>query len=131
MLDYGCGHGRIINALREASDKYAVYGYDPAMPQFEDLPDPADVVTCTDVMEHVEAECVDSVLRHVASLTLKVAFIVIATSPAKSDLPDGRNAHITQRPEGWWQDKLEKFFRSVKVTERRVAGRTPTFQCIP
>ena len=34
--------------------------------------------------------------------------------PAKKSLPDGRNAHLIQRPAEWWKKKLAKRWRIVK-----------------
>ena len=101
ILDYGCGKCTLGKAL-----PFPIKQYDPFIPQFSALPSPADIVVCTDVMEHVEEDYVDDVLAHIAELTNKVAFFEIATRPAAKVLPDGRNAHITQYPASWWLRKL-------------------------
>jgi hypothetical protein len=64
------------------------------------------MVACIDVLEHIEPECLDNVLDHIASLTEAVAFLSIHTGPALKKLPDGRNAHLIQEPAEWWLPKL-------------------------
>jgi hypothetical protein len=39
-----------------------------------------------------------------------VAYIVIATRPAKNILPDGRNPHLIIEGKEWWREKLSKYF---------------------
>jgi 2-polyprenyl-3-methyl-5-hydroxy-6-metoxy-1,4-benzoquinol methylase len=99
VLDYGCGKA----VLSEVLD---VTNYDPAT--YPTLPKPHDLVLCIDVMEHVERECVDSVLMHIRSLTKKAAFLVISCQPAVKKLADGRNAHITIEKPEWWMEKLRE-----------------------
>ena len=116
-LDYGCGYGVIlgelckINALR--SD--FCYRYDPGIPEYSNLPDKADLVISTDVLEHIEPDLLDNVLEHIASLHNQVAYLCIHTKHANEILPDGRNAHLTQKPPRWWHAKLEKVYKDVAI----------------
>jgi hypothetical protein len=107
MLDYGCGKQALKTALKI---KEGYYGYDPAIPEYSDVPEPRDLVICTDVLEHVELGMVDPVIQDLARVTKKVGFFVIHTGPAFNVLPDGRNAHITQQPARWWLLRLCKHF---------------------
>ena len=59
-------------------------------------------MTCTDVLEHIEPECLEHVLDDLQRLTRKVAFLNIATRPAKKILADGRNAHLIQQQLPFW-----------------------------
>jgi len=110
VLDYGCGKSSLAAALKDVPGICPIIGYDPAVRGAEQLPEPADLVVCTDVMEHVEEDKVRAVLEHIASLTKKVVFFAIATGPAHHKLPDGRNAHITQKPMSWWLEAMSEFF---------------------
>jgi uncharacterized Rossmann fold enzyme len=103
-LDYGCGKGLLKYELGEV-----VTEYDPAIPGKDGLPERADLVVCTDVLEHIEPERLDSVLEHIRTLG-DYAFFVIATRPAEKDLPDGRNAHLIVRDAEWWKNKLANGF---------------------
>ena len=98
MLDYGAGK----ETLREALPQYAVHGYDPAIKQLSERPEPHDVVACTDVMEHIEPALTENVLDDIRDLTRKVVFFQIACRPASKELPDGRNAHINLRSPWEW-----------------------------
>jgi len=110
LLDYGCGFVDMraeIDASGQVLDRtITVQSYDPGVPGRERLPEPADVVLCVDVLEHVEPDRVQTVLKHVFALTLKCALIVISCRPAEKRLPDGRNAHLTIDTSGWWQHQL-------------------------
>ena len=87
-----------------------IQNYDPAVPEYSKPPAPADLVVCTDVLEHVEPEMLDGVLDDLKRLTLHYFYGEIAIVPAKKTLADGRNAHLTVHPIGWWLPKLcERF----------------------
>lgn len=105
LLDYGCGKGTLAMNL-----PFTIKQYDPAIPKHAALPVPADVITCTDVLEHIEPELIDNVLAHIRALTLRKAYLSVCTIPAKKTLPDGRNAHILLRPYKWWMDKMYDYF---------------------
>lgn len=108
VLDYGCGKGKLKNVL---SSLVQVTGYDPAVPEFSELPEVHDYTICVDVMEHVEKDCVDAVLEHIASVTRYKVFFVIDVEKAEFILPDGRNAHITRKTREEWITLLGKHFR--------------------
>jgi hypothetical protein len=102
ILDYGCGKRTLETALG-----YFIRNYDPAIPEVADAPTyPADIVACTDVLEHIEPEYLDAVLDDLQRLTRKVGFFVIATGPANKTLADGRNAHLIQEGPEWWLPKI-------------------------
>lgn len=105
ILDYGCGKRTLEVALG-----FEIRNYDPAIPGLDATPLPADIVVCTDVLEHIEPECMHDVLTDLARCTKKVAFMTIATRPAKKTLPDGRNAHISIHPSRWWLDRIIHYF---------------------
>lgn len=111
VLDFGCGKGSLKARLGEF-----VAEYDPAIPGKDSEPEPADLVVCTDVFEHVEPDYLEAFISRLASLSRKAAFVVIATRPAAKSLPDGRNAHLIVKGDGWWRRKLQKWF--VVVSER-------------
>ena len=111
LLDYGCGQGKLCEALREKyPGTHALYEYDPGIPGKDERPEPADLVVCTDVAEHVEPEHIDAFLDELQRLSKSKLFLNVATRPAKKELPDGRNAHLTIEPFAWWQEKLAKRF---------------------
>lgn len=107
LLDYGCGKGTLKDALPEIE----IIEYDPAIPGKDALPEPADMVACLDVLEHIEPDRLDEVLQHLASLARHEMFFTISTRPAHKNLPDGRNAHLIVQDAEWWADRLEKYFQ--------------------
>jgi len=110
VLDYGCGKGTLRQALG-----INVKEYDPAVPGKEERPRPADLVVCTDVLEHIEPECLDEVLDDIQSLTRRAAFFTVCTRPAQKQLPDGRNAHLIVEPPRWWISRIKPRFHIVEV----------------
>lgn len=116
VLDYGCGQGSLAaHAKRICAMKF--HNYDPAIPEFAAAPEKADLVVCTDVLEHVEPFCIISVIDHIASLAEKAVYLNIATRPAQRTLTDGRNAHLLIKEPYWWFDTLREFF---DITDFRV-----------
>lgn len=107
VLDYGCGKGTLAKSLPDLPFSE----YDPAIPGKDHPPEPADLVVCTDVLEHIEPSYLDNVLSHLASLTRKAAFFNISTRLAKKTLQSGRNAHLIVQNAAWWDERIQAFFR--------------------
>jgi hypothetical protein len=101
ILDYGCGKSTLQHNL-----PFEIKQYDPAVPKYANPPSKADIVVCTDVLEHIEPECLESVLKDILRLSKKGIFLSIATRPAKKFLSDGRNAHLIVQPAIWWLNIL-------------------------
>jgi len=97
ILDYGCGKRTLEKKLG-----YAINNYDPAIPGCDAAPDPADLVVCCDVLEHIEPECLDAVLDDLTRVTKNRLMLLIDTEKAKKHLSDGRNAHAIIQPAEWW-----------------------------
>ena len=103
LLDFGCGKGKLIDTLPVEAE-----GYDPAIEKYKHLPQKSfDMVTCTDVLEHIDVGQLDGVLKQILSFDPEVCFFVISNRLAHQILPDGTNAHkIVESPE-WWESKLQ------------------------
>jgi hypothetical protein len=112
ILDYGCGQRTLEKSL-----DFPIRNYDPCIAGLDAPPEPADIVVCTDVLEHVEPACIDAVLDDLKRLTRKAALLVIANRPAKKHLPDGRNAHLIQQGRDWWLPKL-----ALRFTIHQIEG---------
>ena len=106
ILDYGCGKGLLAKRM-----PWPIKEYDPAIPGKSERPEPADMVICRDVLEHVEPECLDAVLADLARCVKKIGLFSISTAPSWDVLSDGRNAHLLQRPWKWWKEHLSRYFR--------------------
>lgn len=112
-LDYGSGYGRTARTLLKRYG-VSVAEYEPGRVEKSALPSPADLVYCTDVLEHVEPELIDDVLAHIASLVKKVGFFTIGLTEANRILADGRNAHLIVESPEWWRAKLKQHFNIVR-----------------
>lgn len=117
VLDYGCGQAT-LSAHAKRMSALPFFNYDPALPQYAALPEPADLVVCTDVLEHVEPLCITNVVKHIAELTRKAAYLEIATREAQRTLADGRNAHLLVRDGMFWFDLVREYMDIVKFTAK-------------
>lgn len=116
ILDFGCGKGNLISKIKETFPTIDVYGYDPANPMFEKNLDEmkVDMLISSDVLEHVEPEFIDKTIEELKTKS-KYFFHLIACSPAKLILPDGRNAHLIIENNDYWRDKfLSKKYKIQK-----------------
>lgn len=110
ILDYGSGKGLLAKEL-----DFPIWEYDPAIPGKDQDPKPAELVICTDVLEHIEPQMLQNVLSDLKRLVRLVGYFVIHTGPANKTLPDGRNTHLIQKDEHWWRKKLASYFAVNKV----------------
>lgn len=110
VLDYGCGRGYLAKAI-----PFPIWEYDPAIPGKDAVPRPADIVVCSDVLEHIEPDKIIFVLDDLKRCTKKIGYFVIHTGPAKKSYANGKNTHLIQNGQEWWEKKLRKFFEVAKV----------------
>lgn len=113
ILDYGCGKG--IQYSKENIHEQYFYGimpslYDPAVKEYSKLPKGTfDAVICTDVLEHIEADNVEKVIKEIYSKAGKFVYLGICDIPANSILPDGRNSHVTLQDLDWWLERIQPY----------------------
>ena len=133
LLDYGCGQTTLAKRLPPI-EGLTVNNYDFAIEEHSQEPEPADIVVCTDVLEHIEPDCLDNVLDHLQELTKKVCYCVIAIQPAAKAFSDGKNVHLSVHSQEWWYPQLRKRFdvlergkepgRIIFVLQSRELGRS-------
>ena len=111
ILDYGCGKRDLWRSLHAEFD---VRNFDPAIPGLDGPPEPADLVACVDVLEHVEPDYLHNVLADLRRVTLTAAFLTIAMRPASKHLPDGTNCHRIVEGSAWWIGQLEQHLYVVR-----------------
>ena len=112
ILDYGSGKGYLAKAL-----PFPIWEYDPAVEGKEESPRPADIVVCTDVLEHIEPEKLSYVLNDLKRCVKKIGYFSVHTGASTKCLPDGRNAHLIQHDRDWWTRELLKHFTIGQIFE--------------
>jgi len=120
IIDYGCGQSQLLDLL-ELGYPVARYRYDPAIPQYSKRPERSfELLLNIDVLEHIEEADLDEVLAEMRSLC-RDAIIIVDTKEAVAKLEDGRNAHVTLRPHGWWRERIGRHFGHIEpiATVRR------------
>ena len=128
ILDYGCGKG--IQYFKENIHAEYFYGimpslYDPAVEEFSSLPEGTfDSVICTDVLEHIEENNIDSILAEIYSKASRLVYLGICNSPADSFLPDGRNSHVTMKHMDWWLEKITPYAETFTVVHVYGVGKS-------
>lgn len=118
LLDYGSGKGAQYAAGNIALP--GVQGVWPSLKQYWGLDEVAcyepgadagaglpagrfDGVICVDVLEHCAAEDLPWIVEELFAHARHFVYANVASYPAAKSLPNGDNAHVTQRREVWWQ----------------------------
>lgn len=116
VLDYGCGSNHGYRTwLNEQNISIDLQEYDPGIAEYSKWPEPADLVICIDVLEHVEPQYVDRVLDHLKILAGQAVLLTVTTTLAKRVLSNGWNAHISTHNPTWWQREFESRWRTHKI----------------
>lgn len=105
ILDYGAGKGMLAKSL-----PFPIWQYDPAIPEIAASPQPADIVICSDVLEHIEQDKLQFVLDDLKRCTKQVGYFVISTRQAIKTYANGKNTHNIVQGKDWWNKKLSKYF---------------------
>jgi hypothetical protein len=122
LSDYGAGKKNLLVGLNQAQIRLdAYYPYDPAFPEYG-VPRAADMVCCIDVLEHIEPDRLENVLKELAAITTRVGFFSIHMGPAGKVLPDGRNAHLIQQPASWWLPRVSNYFEVLHLQRHQMMG---------
>ena len=123
ILDYGSGTGGFAAEMTASfADRYTVAQYEPGIPEHAVLPrGQFDAVVCTHVLEHIEPLQLYSTVEEIAERATRLIYIEVPHAPAARLLPDGRNAHLIQRPPLWWRDILTSWLEpyGFEVTAQR------------
>jgi hypothetical protein len=102
VLDYGCGKGALKRDLDSRGVRFDVREYDPAISGKDAMPAFADLVVCTDVLEHIEMERLGNVLNHLQSLARKAILVSV-----------GHGDGLIQKPAVWWDAKVDEHHLEV------------------
>ena len=110
-IDFGCGKGDawFKHDMADFFGFATVFCFDPAVPEFDQRPKWSyEAVLCVDVLEHLEEPDVEPTVQYLFDLAEKFVFLTVCTRPAKKTLPDGRNCHLTIKPEEWWRELVAR-----------------------
>jgi acetolactate synthase regulatory subunit len=131
ILDYGAGSANRLSAMLNNAypGEFFCTDYDPAIPEISQKPEPHSLVTCIDVLEHVEPELLDNVLCDLKRVIKQAGFFVIYTMPAQRFLKNGKNAHLIVESAEWWVEKLSKYF-DVTVVQKSNSDVAVIVKCI-
>ncbi len=124
VLDFGCGKGLLLKALKDRYPEIAFFGYDPAISGIDVLPvDRADLVINSDVLEHIPEEMIPGVIEQISAIS-RNAYFNLHHARSRAILPNGENAHCTVRPPEWYHALLKRHFDTVVPLEGRKANRS-------
>tara|TARA_B100000767_G_C19592509_1_gene462096 strand:- start:111 stop:812 length:702 start_codon:yes stop_codon:yes gene_type:complete len=108
-IDGGGSKSPVYDSVYDFLGKPYVKMYDPGIKELSFYPDfPAEMVVCTDVLEHIPAQDIPWFLDELFKFTTKVLHVSIHLGPAVTVLPDGRNAHVCIRPRDWWRQEISR-----------------------
>jgi hypothetical protein len=125
LLDYGAGSRltliKTISEQRLVTRKFDYRAYEPAIEMYAKTPEPAEMVACIDVLEHIEPDFLDDVLNDLKRVTSRIGLFTVSCVPAGKVLSDGRNAHLIQEPPEWWLPKITDRFK-LQTFQRQEGG---------
>lgn len=122
LLDFGCGKGLTLEAVKNQYPDIKCFGYDPAREGYTTMPDNVDLIYSSDVLEHIEPHLLDQTLTELHQTANKAMYHLIACHPAKKRLEDGRNAHLIVESPDWWRSKLQSL--GWKIVKEKVKEST-------
>ena len=125
LLDFGCGRGlqfashnaeALLSKLNvfcsswtEALGVERIVGYDPASEAYSIVPTGKfDGVYAIDVLEHCNETDLPWIIEEIFSYAFKFVFLTVAIVPAKKNLPNGENAHVTLKSQDWWLGLIDE-----------------------
>lgn len=119
ILDYGSGKHHLEKMMAKALRPGVFRSYDPGVEGIDTPPEPADVVVCNSVLEHIEPDCLEDVLADLARCTKKVAILIISCYPSGVLLADGSSPHRIVQNANWWLPHLLKHFKIKRCDDTR------------
>lgn len=114
VFDAGCAYGHAVSRLIEqgvysrgcdasewasAQNEYVYQSSITCIPEEEAS---YDLVTCTEVMEHIPEEAVVASLKELVRISSKYVVLLISMFPEGTLSDPGDKTHITLHPREWW-----------------------------
>lgn len=130
VIDIGSGRGNLIRVIQNFNSEIEIVSSDLKKfhtldvpffqvnlcekSSFEKLPQKKfELLTCLDVLEHIEKDCVDSVLSQFA----KLSDFSVLTIANHSDVLNGVELHVIQENFEFWKPQIENYFNIENFTE--------------
>jgi len=144
VIDFGCGTGRgaaLIHALANVpvlALDFAGNCLDPEVRKLtgiefrqHDLRQPVGEVAefgyCTDVLEHIAPEDVDTVLEHILRAGRRTFFAISTMPDHFGPALAGEPLHLTVQPHAWWKERLEAL--GARIDWEQDCGESALFYC--
>ncbi len=118
VLDFGCGKGSTVEALR----RKGIYaqGYDPAIEKYAHFPpERFDLVHTHDVLEHLEQHSLSEDLARIAASASGAILASISCRRAAHTLPNGQNCHTLIMKRRQWLKTLSMAWKDFEILESR------------
>jgi len=122
LFDIGSGRGNLISSIRKifpnikisTSDIQKFHDFDEVFYQIDlydvstlNQIDKHDIITCTDVLEHIEEKYINNILKKISE-KCEIAIFTIANH---SDIINGVELHLIQKDEKFWTEILSQHFK--------------------
>jgi hypothetical protein len=115
VLDWGCGGAAAYSSPHKLWYHWGlarkdVTLYDPSFKKFSTLPArKADMVVCSDVLEHIVGNEVDAFISNLFTRAMKAVWASVCCREAKKVFPNSTiNLHVTIKPYAWWHDRFTR-----------------------
>lgn len=123
VLDWGCGQGTLKFHYfdRYPDDDVEFNEYDPAVyGKCDKRPEKADLVTCINVLEHVEPKCIKWALLEAYNRCLKGCFIVISLKKRENlELKPEVDVYRTIQGGDWWIKRIKEL-KYLKIKRAQI-----------
>jgi 2-polyprenyl-3-methyl-5-hydroxy-6-metoxy-1,4-benzoquinol methylase len=143
VIDVGSGRGQLIQRIRQRHPSAHITSvdlrrfHDEPVDEFIrcDLSNAADreriagtysILTCTDVLEHLDKSYVDEVLARFS----KLAGLSVLAIANHSDVINGVELHTIQEDHHWWEERLGRHFE-ILDRQHMYAGRLYMYVVAP
>lgn len=103
---FGCDISSVVVEKQSKLGNIVFWGDVTQGLEFED--NQFDVVCAFDVMEHIQPEAIEFVIKEIARIARHRILLTIAYTPARAKGTKGEQLHLTIQPQEWWIKQWEQ-----------------------